>query len=596
MQQRMESHPLRSTFLWRSLFFERPSWKLLVLLLSLVAAVFGILAPYSQKHFVDDLLAGHPSQFWIWAAFFLTLGAQALAQASVWLALRESFISQKAMGDHLFARLLAGPGGVVGRQPAGVAVSLFAVDIPGAASILDQSLVTASSMIFPLILAPVALQILFGIPWWPCALVILGLTLFNYLMARRQSRFFYNFKQLGAERTGLVAEWIQNIRALRILRWVETLEKRMVSVRKRETVNRKSMVTNGQIINSVASSTAYLLNILAVVFLLQIRGSLPTPGELFGLLWIMGVFLARPLRQLPWTFVIAMDAFTSMRRLESALAIPLAVPSVEEPLSTSAPAPGLALEVRGLQLKADGQELLKEVDLFLKPGQLVAVVGEVGSGKSLLLQSIMGATQAQFARFAFQGRPTEGPLDPFVHGRIAFVPQEGFTMSASLRENVMLTYLDQPPDLEVDARALRSLQLAQFYPERERLAEGLDTEIGERGVNLSGGQRQRISLARAHFADRELVLLDDCLSAVDVDTERKLIEELICGAWARRTRLLVTHRMAILPLCDQLLFMDNGRILLRGTYGELLGSSARFRDFVKREEVRVTKGGGDAGA
>ncbi len=592
----MQSHGMNPRSLFKSLLFERWRWRALILSVSLLAACLGILAPYAQKHFADDLLGGHPAQLWIWAAFLLTLGAQSLAQLSMWLAIRESMITQKALGDLTFARLLEGPGGLIGARPAGEAVSLFAVDVPGAAALLDQALVMISAMIFPIILAPIALHYFFGIPAWASLGAIFTLGLVNLGLALRQSKFFVSFKQLAAERTGLVAEWVQNIRTLRILGWVGAAEERIFALRRRESRNRKRMVTNGQIMNALASSVTFGLNILAILLLLHLRGGAaagarPTPGELLSLFWILGVFLARPLRQFPWAFVITMDSLTSIRRLQEAMDYTVTLPTVHEQVEgvLGLPAePAYALEVRGLTLEAGGKQLLSEMDLCVKPGELVAIVGEVGSGKSLLFKSLMGATGASFARFAVGGRRTAGPRNPAVRALMAFVPQEGFTMSATLRENVTFNYHDSTaPDPGRDRRVLRSLELSQFVPERERVSEGVDAEIGERGVNLSGGQRQRIGLARAHFADRPIILMDDCLSAVDVDTEARLVEKLICGEWRERTRILVTHRMAVLPRCDRVIFLDSGRILLSGTYSELVARSRRFREFVRREAVRV---------
>jgi ATP-binding cassette, subfamily B, multidrug efflux pump len=588
----MHSHRIHPRSLVASLLFERLSWRALVLLLSLLATIFGLLAPYAQKHFTDALIEGHPARGWVLGAFAFLVLQQLFQQLAILVSNRESLFSQKALGDHAFARLLEGPGGLVGRAPAGVAVSLFAVDIPGAAALLDQTLLLASGMIFPLVLAPIALHSFFAIPWWASIGSIASLVFVNFLLAKRQSRFFVSFKLLAAERTGLVSEWVQNIRTLRILGWVGSAEKRIFALRLRETANRKKMVTNGQIMNSIASSSTFSLNLLAILLLLKIRaasnGALaePTPGELLALLWILGVFLARPLRQLPWMMVMTFDALSSVRRLEQALAIPVTRPSVSGPsgatTSHRAPAPA-ALEVNGLTLESGGRPLLNNINLTLPHGALVAVVGEVGSGKSLLLHSLIGGTGARFHRFALNGEETNGPLDPRVRGKIAFVPQEGFSISASLRENVLFTYLDGkvPPG---DEGLKASLLTCQFSPDFERVPHGLDSEIGERGVNLSGGQRQRIGLARAHHSSRPIVLLDDCLSAVDVDTERRLLDQLIEGAWKDHTRLLATHRLAVLPLCHEVIFLADGQVIERGTFDQLLLRSARFRDFLSRED------------
>ena len=149
-------------------------------------------------------------------------------------------------------------------------------------------------------------------------------------------------------------------------------------------------------------------------------------------------------------------------------------------------------------------------------------------------------------------------------------------MSASLRENVAFLY-DIDPDR--DPMVEESLRLAQFDLNTERVEKGLNTEIGERGVNLSGGQRQRVSLARVHFHQAPILLLDDCLSAVDVDTEQKLFEQLLLGAWADRTRILVTHRLSALSQVDRILFLEEGRIIDQGTFEELLARNEKFRDY-----------------
>lgn len=594
----MHSHRIQPNALLRSLLFERLRWRLLVLLFALLGTVFGLLAPYAQKEFTDGLLNGLPVTSWVLYAFGFLVLQQAFQQLAALVSGRESLFSQKAMGDAAFARMLEGPGGLVGRAPAGSAVSLFAVDIPGAAALLDQAVLMASSMIFPLLLAPIALHSFFGIPWWASIGSIALLVLVNFVLAKRQSRFFLAFKSLAADRTGLVSEWVQNIRTLRILGWVAPAEKRIFELRRRETANRKKMVTNGQIMNAIASSATFALNLLAILLLLRIRAqegggaAEPTPGELLALLWILGVFLARPLRQLPWMLVMTFDALSSVRRMEEAFAIPVSRPTVGSAEGASgAPATGpWALEVKGLTLEADGKPLLNDINLHLKKGSLVAVVGEVGSGKSLLLHSLVGGTGARFSRFAVDGRETKGPLDPTVRGSLAFVPQEGFTISASLRENVLFTYLDGAlPGEATDASIRKSLLACQFDPARERVPHGLDSEIGERGVNLSGGQRQRIGLARAHYPNRAVILLDDCLSAVDVDTERRLIRQLIQGEWKNHTRLLATHRLSILPLCDEVIFLSDGKIELRGTYEELLARSAAFREFVRREDTGAKK-------
>ena len=126
--------------------------------------------------------------------------------------------------------------------------------------------------------------------------------------------------------------------------------------------------------------------------------------------------------------------------------------------------------------------------------------------------------------------------------------------------------------------------MAQFELKDEDIFHGLETEIGERGVNLSGGQKQRVSLARVQFLNTSILLLDDCLSALDVNTEEKLLDSLLKGAWKNKTRILVTHRLSVLKHVDRVLFMSQGKILQSGTYQELLKTNSQFRNFTKTIE------------
>jgi ABC-type multidrug transport system fused ATPase/permease subunit len=559
------------------ILWSRPAWRVLVFVLSFLGCLCGLAAPYFQKAFIDQLLAQNPVLAEAFIAFGLMLAYHLLFQTSLWIATRESVIAQRDLADHLYQKVLHVRGALVGRAPPGEAVSLFAVDVPGAATLLDQNLATGASLIFPLLLAPFALEHTFQIPLSASFGALGILLLIHGFFAWRQSRFFIRFKQLAAERTGRVDEWVNHMRALRILGWMEQEEERIFDVRRRETQNRVSMVTNGQFMNSIAHASTYLLNALAVAYLVGVRGGSVTPGELLALLWLIGVFLMRPLRNLPWFFVMGLDGLSSSRRLDRALAVALPPPRMEPPSAAlPPPKPDLALEVRGLTLESDGHRLLDEITLEVRPGEWLAIVGAVGSGKSLLLQSLVGETPARFHRFAIDAKETSGPVHPWVRSHFAYVAQEGFTISSSLRENLHFEYGAPPAS---DAQALRALREAQFEPTHEGVRDGLDSEIGERGVNLSGGQRQRVGLARASLAGRSIQLLDDSLSAVDVETERGLIRELLAGRWQGSTRILATHRLSVLELCDRVLFLDSGRIQDQGSLEELLERNAAFRAF-----------------
>jgi len=569
----------------RTILLQRLRWKFLIISISFFSAGCGILAPFFQKRFADHLLRSEEDLFGLLFAFALMAGAHAFLQLTIWLASRESIVVQNKISNQMYSRLLEGPGALVGKRPAGEAISLFAVDVPGAAGALDQALVMALGMFFPLVLAPFALHVFFGIPFHISILTLLSLAGINFILARRQSHFFYSFKSLAAERTAMVSEWIQNIRTLRILGWTKSIERKIFGIRAKETKNRVDMVTNGQWMNSIATSATYFLNAGAILYFVQYRASMGQtmgPAELLSLLWIMGVFLQRPLRQFPWSIVIGMDSISSIRRIERAMALPVERPHVLGAQSEGIQNPKLALDIGGIRLELDGKILLDDLDFQIFAGEWIAIVGEVGAGKSLLLKSLLGVVPATYTHYSVFGKSTSGPTDPAVRSQFAYVPQENFTMSASLKENVLLSYIDDESNLETslpqmaDPSIEKSLKLSDFVWD-------IHSEIGEKGVNLSGGQRQRINIARAHHSKRPIIFLDDCLSAVDVDTEKNLIEELFSKEWKNVTRILVTHRMSVLPYCDRILFMENGKVSYQGGYRELCERVPRFRDFIQRE-------------
>lgn len=594
----------------RSLFsevvFTRLHARFVILGCSLLAALFGILGPFFQKEFIDQItgtqtklhLIQVSSPLWfILGAFLCVLCSQAFSQLTNYLSSKEALFMQRVFAERLYAKTLNLRVDTMSHRPVGEIVSLYATDVQGATVFLDQTLPAGASTLFPLILSPFAISVLFDIPLWPTIWVMVGITCLNTFMAFRQSRFFFMFKQLAAERIGLVNEWIQNIRTIRILGWIRHFEENIFAKREVETSNRVKMVTNGQMMNAISSSITFVLNVVTLGSLVLYSKHSLTSGELLALLWIVGIFLTRPFRQMPWFFTFAFDSWTSLKRLEDFFGTKnnqTDAPETETP-EQAALDEKYALQVRGLNLRIGSRHILKNMNFDIKDGEFVAVVGEVGSGKSMLLLSLLRETGARFQSYRIGAMDALKEKNNAVRGNFAYVPQEGFIMSATLRENVAFLY-DIDPDR--DAMVEESLKLAQFELNTERVEKGLGTEIGERGVNLSGGQRQRVSLARVHFHNAPIMLLDDCLSAVDVDTEQKLFESLLIGAWADRTRLLVTHRLSALNRVDRILFLEEGRIIDQGTFEELLARNEKFREYTTsvakeataQKENEVTRG------
>ncbi|KAL6971970.1 Multidrug resistance-associated protein 7 [Sarracenia purpurea var. burkii] len=204
---------------------------------------------------------------------------------------------------------------------------------------------------------------------------------------------------------------------------------------------------------------------------------------------------------------------------------------------------------------------LRNINLKVRPGEKLAICGEVGSGKSTLLASILGEVPR-----------IQGNIQ--VHGTIAYVSQSAWIQTGTIRENILFgSALD-------NQRYRETLEKCSLAKDLELLPYGDLTEIGERGVNLSGGQKQRIQLARALYQDAVIYLLDDPFSAVDAHTATSLFNEYVMGALSAKTVLLVTHQVDFLPAFDSVLLMSHGEILHAAPYHQLVASSREFQDLV----------------
>ncbi|MEW5311498.1 MAG: hypothetical protein WDW38_003208 [Sanguina aurantia] len=235
---------------------------------------------------------------------------------------------------------------------------------------------------------------------------------------------------------------------------------------------------------------------------------------------------------------------------------------------TTAPAPGKeGVEVDGAEaVEPPAVEwTLKNINLTAAPGTLTMVVGSVGSGKSSLLSSLISYITK-----------TSGSVG--VGGKIAYVPQTAWIMNDTLQENVLLG------GVMVPARYQMALEVAQLGPDLELLPNGDLTEIGDRGITLSGGQKQRVSIARAVYADADVVLMDDPLSAVDSHVGRALFEKCIRGPLLHKTIVLVTNALQYLPLADNILWMENGAIRAQGKYAELVEAGMNIAELAHLDE------------
>lgn len=223
---------------------------------------------------------------------------------------------------------------------------------------------------------------------------------------------------------------------------------------------------------------------------------------------------------------------------------------------------------------------LRGISLHLKKGQTLGIVGKTGSGKTSLVRQFLRQYPVGKGQFDLNGEPITSYQVKSVEGLIGYVPQEHILFSRSVRENIAMGKPSPRPEEIVEA-----VETAAFTQDLDRMAEGLETLIGERGVSISGGQKQRISIARAFLKDPELLILDDSLSAVDARTEQAIIGN-IQRERKGKTSIIVSHRLSAVQQADWVLVLEEGRIVEEGRPEDLLAKKGWYYEQYQRQQAQ----------
>jgi len=259
------------------------------------------------------------------------------------------------------------------------------------------------------------------------------------------------------------------------------------------------------------------------------------------------------------------------------------------------------LEVKQLTIKIGDRALLEDVSFTLRPGSITAIVGRTGGGKSTLVDAMCRMIEVPAGTIFIDGRDvTTIPL-PSLRAQLGYAPQEAFLFSTTIADNVAMGYgggtaipaarraeLERvgaaaaAPDLSNEPRVTDAAKAAGLARDLVVMPEGLATVVGERGITLSGGQRQRVALARALSAQPRLLVLDDSLSSVDAETERLILASLR-KVMTGRTAVLISHRVAAIKDADQILVLDQGKIVERGTHDELIDADGLYSELYRTQ-------------
>ncbi len=324
-----------------------------------------------------------------------------------------------------------------------------------------------------------------------------------------------------------------------------------------------------------------LLSSMSVVIILFFGGrqvilGTITTGDLVAFTSYLGI-LTWPMIAVGWVVNVMQRGAASMGRINRILET--------EPEITDRPNAEELADVKG-EVEFDGvtfryedglEPALFDVSFRVPPGGSLGIIGRTGSGKSTVCNLMLRIYEPSAGRVLIDGRDTRSVTLASLRRSFGYVPQDTFLFSDTIRENIRFGVPDATDDAVREAA-----RMAGILEEIEAFPDGLDTLVGERGVTLSGGQKQRIAMARALLADPAIVVFDDALSSVDTATEEQIQREL-GKALRRRTSIIVSHRISSIKQADEIIVLDDGRIVERGTHESLLASGGLYASIYERQ-------------
>jgi subfamily B ATP-binding cassette protein MsbA len=545
----------------------------------LVNRAAGFVLPASSKLLIDDVIGRGRTSLLVPLA--VAAGVATLVQAVTSFALSQviSVAAQRAITDmrrRVQARVTRLPTRFFDATQSGVLISRIMTDAEGIRNLVGTGIV---QLVGGLVTAVFALGVLFYLNWQLTAATLVFLGVFGGAMAYAFTRLRPVFRERGeinARVTGRLTETLGGIRVVKA--YGTERREQQVFTRGVHSLFRNvaRSITGVSAITAVATVVVGAVGVLIIVVGGRaILSGRMTLGDLVTYVLFVGL-LAAPVVQIASIGTQISEAFAGLDRIRELMSTPteLDEDAARAPLG----------DVRGDVAFDDvsfeynpGVPVLKHVTLTAPAGTTTALVGSSGSGKSTLVSLVMAFLRPQGGRILIDGRDLTSIRLGDYRAQLGVVLQDNFLFDGTVADNIRFARPDATrEEIERVSRIAHVDDFVRGFP------EGYDTIVGERGIKLSGGQRQRIAIARAILADPKILILDEATSSLDSESEA-LIQEGLNRLRSGRTSFVIAHRLSTIRSADQILVLEAGEIVERGTHDELMAVRGRYRQLHDRQ-------------
>ncbi len=549
-----------------------------------VARLSGLVLPASSKFLIDEVVGKGRGELLLPIA--LAAGAATLIQtaASFALTLLLGVAAQRAIADmrrSVEQHVVRLPIAYFDSTKSGELISRIMNDADGLRNLIGTGLVQLAG---GLLSAGAAFAVLLYLDWKLTLAVVAVLLVFasgTGLAFQRLRPIFRERGKINAEVTGRLAETLGGIRLIKAF----TAEKREDLVFARGIHRLLRNIARSMVgISAVGNLSGLVVGIVGVMMVVwggrSMLAGMMTLGDFVMYIFFTGL-LAAPLVQISSIATQLSEAFAGLDRIREIRR--LATEDVED--AEREPLPVMRGEIEFERVSfayKEGEPVLSEVSFRAPAGSVTALVGSSGSGKSTLTGLVMAFNRPRSGRILVDGRDLQGLRLMEYREHLGVVLQDNFLFDGTIAENIRYGRPQASPE-EVAAAGV----LAHCDEFVGGFADGYDTVVGERGVKLSGGQRQRVAIARAILADPRILILDEATSSLDSESEA-LIQDGLRSLRSGRTTFVIAHRLSTIRSADQILVLEGGEIVERGTHTELLAGGGRYRQLHDRQYALET--------